>query len=51
MGQWSRRALPRNTGHTSSAQRVMTVSTVAGSIVCDRTWSAVRAEVDADLAP
>jgi hypothetical protein len=33
MGQCSRRALPRKTGHTSSAQSVMTVSTVAGSMV------------------
>jgi hypothetical protein len=32
-GQCSRLALPRNTGHTSSAQSVMTVPTVAGSIV------------------
>ena len=33
IGQCSRRALPRNKGHTSSAQRVITVPTVAGSIV------------------
>gem|GEM_PF-2666338 len=33
-GLCSRRAFPRNAGQTSSAHRVMTVSSVAGSISC-----------------